>query len=156
MGKRMRIHVITDAYDGSSGPFPEATHFPEYLAAHLAERFPDAKIEVDEGDDTRVFLYDVPADVDETELHHQVTVAAQVDAWDEFCDHGYLDYAEAGEALAIETGWNVWRFDDPADGTKQTHLGTFATEDEAHAYARRNGGHQVQRGADGEVTGVQQ
>jgi hypothetical protein len=59
------------------------------------------------------------------------------------------------KTTATDNGYNVYRFDDERDETKQTLLGTFPTLDEAFRYAERNGGHQVQRGLDGEVTNLQ-
>lgn len=52
--------------------------------------------------------------------------------------------------------WRVWRSETDDAGTVQTHLGAFPTLDEAYDYAKRNGGHQVQEGDDGEVTNVDQ
>lgn len=54
-----------------------------------------------------------------------------------------------------ESGYNVWQFNTDGDASQQTLLGTFASASEALAYARRNGGHQVQRGTDGEVINLQ-
>lgn len=51
--------------------------------------------------------------------------------------------------------YRVYRFDSETDGSLQTLLGTFPTLDSALAFARRNGGHQVQKGEDGEVTNLQ-
>jgi hypothetical protein len=62
---------------------------------------------------------------------------------------------ETTEAAMKDTDYRVYRFDDERDGSRQTCLGTFGTEAEALRYAERHGGHQVQRGLDGEVTGVQ-
>jgi hypothetical protein len=52
-------------------------------------------------------------------------------------------------------GYNVYRFDDDSDESKQTLIGSRATMDEAIAFAMREGCHQIQRGLDGEVTNLQ-
>lgn len=57
--------------------------------------------------------------------------------------------------ITVENGWNVYRFDNEEDHSQQTLLGTFGTEPQAMTYARRNGGHQVQLGVDGDVINVQ-
>lgn len=60
-----------------------------------------------------------------------------------------------GRTTCSGGAFRVWRFDSETDGSLQTCLGAFATLDEAMAHARRNGGHQVQAGDDGEVTNLQ-
>lgn len=52
--------------------------------------------------------------------------------------------------IAIADGWNVYRYDDADDSSKQTLVGNYQSRHEAESVARRIGG-QIQQGLDGEV-----
>lgn len=62
---------------------------------------------------------------------------------------GWRDYVDALFAEIVT--YRVYRFDSETDGSQQTMLAEFATQDAAIEYARRNGGHQIQDSNDGEV-----
>lgn len=88
---RLRITVTTTAYDGDA-PFPEAEHYPDYVAACLAEAYPGAEIDVSEGQRTGVSV-DGSAD-ESADLQHEIATLVKVDLWDAFCTDGYKAYTE--------------------------------------------------------------
>lgn len=52
--------------------------------------------------------------------------------------------------VGIADGWNVYRYDDAGDASKQTIVGNYPSREAALREARRVGG-QVQQGLDGEI-----
>ncbi len=86
-----KINVETTAYEGDVA-FPEAEHYPEFVAAQLAERFPNAEIDVSIGSKTRVTLYGFRAAGD-SYLEHDIETQVKVEFWDAFCADGYKAYS---------------------------------------------------------------
>jgi hypothetical protein len=86
-----RINVTTTAFEGTD--FPEAEHYPEFVAEQLAERY-GAEVDCSigsSGSRSLVVLYGF--DGEERDIQHEVESLLKVDLWDEFCDHGYKAYS---------------------------------------------------------------
>jgi hypothetical protein len=83
-----RISVTVTPYEGND--FPEATHYPDFVAEALAEHYPNHKIEVLEGSKNRAFIYGRSAHDTEAD---DIAELAQYGLWDEFCTEGYKAYS---------------------------------------------------------------
>lgn len=83
-----RIAVTTTPYEGEQ--FPEAPHYPEYVAGRLAEMFPGHQVDVSEGPRSAALVYGSDVDADE------VKTLVEVDLWDDFCADGYRAYSQVG------------------------------------------------------------
>jgi len=93
-----KISVETTAYDGDVA-FPEAEHYPEFVATELAKQFPGAEIEVSEGPRTGAWLYEWDA-ATESDDRDSIVQQVQVELWDAFCAGAYQDYSVDAEAVA--------------------------------------------------------
>ena len=90
-----RINVTTTSYEGDVA-FPEASHYPEFVAAELAERY-GAEIDASGGGlKTTVFLYGFGED--ESSLSDEILELVKISLWDAFCDQGYKAYTKEGSA----------------------------------------------------------
>jgi len=85
-----RINVTTTAYQGDA-PFPEAEHYPEFVAEKLAERY-GAEVDCTGGGlQTQVNVYGFGEF--EAVVEHEVSSLVKVELWDEFCANGYKAYS---------------------------------------------------------------
>ena len=74
-----KIHATVTPYEGDD--FPEADRYVDYVAAHLADRYPSAEIDVSEGSKNRLFVDGEPDDEGAREFGASL--------WDAFCEGGY-------------------------------------------------------------------
>lgn len=86
----MRINVTTTHYEGDAA-FPEAEHYPQYVANELAKRYPGARIDVSFGGRTRASVYGFDNEPGR-DLEYEIKTLVGVDLWNDFCAHGYREY----------------------------------------------------------------
>ena len=87
------INVVTPSNEGDD--FPEAEHYPEFVATQLAERYPGYEIDVSDGQRTSVsvFVYENGVFTEERlAMDGEIRTAVQVELWNEFCTDGYKAY----------------------------------------------------------------
>jgi hypothetical protein len=89
-----KINIETTAYEGDVA-FPEAEHYPAFVAAQLAEQFPGVEIDVSVGLKTKAFAYGADGLPDDSVDVDGIESQVRVDLWDAFCSDGYKDYSEA-------------------------------------------------------------
>jgi hypothetical protein len=116
-----QIHVTVTPYEGTD--FPEAVHYPEYVADQLSERY-GARVEYSEGLRTAVHVYGFE---DESETEREVRELLEVTLWEDFCADGYKGFLLAGTLRDYETGSAIR----PA---------TMEEQEQSRAQARRDGG----------------
>lgn len=86
-----QVRIYTSDYE--SNDFPEASHYPEYVAgravALLVENGIAAEVDVEPGRPTRVF------GIDDPDLAEDLVRFVNAEWWDDFCERGYLEYKAA-------------------------------------------------------------
>jgi hypothetical protein len=102
-----KINVTTTPYEGED--FPEAVHYPSYVADQLADRY-GVDVDVSVGPQTRVYAYGYEPQGN-TDLEDEIKHLVQVSLWEDFCAEGHKAYTLA-ERVAVSpceycgsTGW---------------------------------------------------
>ena len=83
---KLSIDVTVTPYD-SDVPFPEAEHYPEFVAERLTEMFPGYEVTVDTGLANGVRVPDGSQDVD------YIRALVGTELWEEFCAEGYKQFS---------------------------------------------------------------
>lgn len=112
-----RINITTTEYEGAD--FPEAQHYPQYVANRIAENFQGFEINVSTGLSTSVHVYGDES-IDAVELADQV----KVDLWETFCATDYKQFTP--KRLSINNGNTYTTAEDIEEADLERHWDVLA------------------------------
>jgi hypothetical protein len=89
--KKRQIYVTVTPYEGDN--FPEADHYPEYVAERLADLYSTTVVWT-VGSRTLVSVYK-NGRREFSDLDDEIEDLVKVGLWNDFCSHGYKEYMKS-------------------------------------------------------------